>query len=134
MKDDCIFCKIIGGKIPCYKIYEDENVLVFLDIAADYFGHTLVIPKKHYKNILDCPNKVLSDVMEVVQKISKHYVENCGFDGVNVINANEASAEQSVFHLHFHIIPRKQDDDFSLWVGENGKCVVPFDEQLERLK
>ena len=113
--NDCIFCKIIKGEIPSYKIYEDDKVYAFLDIACDAVGHTLVIPKKHFTNVLDCDKEYLDAVIEAVQKISNHYVNDCGFDGVNVLNASGASAEQSVFHLHFHIVPRKQNDGLRMW-------------------
>ena len=111
----CIFCKIINGEIPSYKIYEDENSLAFLDIVDDAIGHTLVIPKKHYENILDIDNETLSKVIAVVKKISNHYVENCGYTGVNIMNASGKDAQQSVFHLHFHIIPRKDGDNMNTW-------------------
>ena len=91
---DCIFCKIIQGDIPSHKIYEDDYTYAFLDIAGDAVGHTLVIPKKHCKNILDCDSDTLSHVMDTVQKISKHYVYDCGYDGVNVLNANEQCAKE----------------------------------------
>ncbi len=113
--NDCIFCKIIKGEIPSYKIYEDDKVYAFLDIACDAEGHTLVIPKKHCTNILDCDGEYLDAVIRAVQKISRHYVEDCGYEGVNLFHAGGESAEQSVFHLHFHIIPRKSDDGLSLW-------------------
>lgn len=113
--NDCIFCKILKGEIPSYKIYENDKVYAFLDIACDAVGHTLVIPKRHYVNVLDCDKEYLDAVIEAVQLISRHYVEHCGFDGVNVFNASDASAEQSVFHLHFHIIPRKQGDGLRMW-------------------
>ena len=113
--NDCIFCKIIEGEIPSYKIYEDDKVYAFLDIACDAIGHTLVIPKKHCTNVLDCDKEYLDAVIEAVQKISNHYVNNCGFDGVNVLNASGTSAEQTVFHLHFHIIPRKLGDGLHMW-------------------
>ena len=112
---DCIFCKIISGEIPCYKIYEDEYTLAFLDISNDIYGHTLVISKKHVKNILDCDLKTLNRVMSTVKKVSNHFVNHCGFDGVNIINANNESAEQSVFHLHFHIMPRKNNDGLKIY-------------------
>ena len=108
--DNCIFCKIIKGEIPCYKIYEDEFTLAFLDIANDHYGHTLVIPKQHCENVLDCNNESLNHVIQTVKTISNHYVNNLGFDGVNILNANGKAAEQSVFHLHFHIMPRKHND------------------------
>lgn len=116
---DCVFCKIVKGEIPCYKIYENESVLAFLDIANDFLGHTLVIPKKHCKSVLDASPENLQAVILAVQKISRHYTENCGFDGVNIFNANNESAEQSVFHLHFHIIPRKSGD--LLTISPSGK-------------
>lgn len=107
--DNCVFCKIINGDLPCYKIYENEYVLAFLDISKDLEGHTLVIPKRHYKNILDCEEKYLTECIKAVQLISKHYFSK-GYNGVNILNANEQPAEQSVFHLHFHILPRKNND------------------------
>ena len=111
---DCIFCKIINKEIPSYKIYEDEYTYAFLDIAKDVDGHTLVIPKKHVTNVLDCDEETLAHVMNTVKKISNHYV-SLGFDGVNVINASGEAAEQTVFHLHFHIIPRKNNDGLHAW-------------------
>ena len=112
---DCIFCKIIDGQIPSYKIYEDEYVYAFLDNAGDVYGHTLVVPKKHCVNVLDCDGEILAKVMCAVQKIAKHYVDDCGFSGVNILNASGSSAQQSVFHLHFHIIPRKENDGIDSW-------------------
>lgn len=119
--DDCIFCKIIKGEIPCYKIYEDEYVLAFLDVAEDYFGHTLVIPKKHFENLLDIDGDYLCHVVKAVQKISQHYKDDCNFKGINIINNNGDMAGQSVMHLHFHIIPK----------GDNKKCSL--DEQRKML-
>ena len=112
---DCIFCKIIKKEIPSHIIYEDDKTLAFLDIADDFYGHTLVIPKKHYENIIDCDNLTYNAVMNTVKKISEHYVNDCGFDGVNIVNASGKEAEQSVFHLHIHIIPRKKDDGYKIW-------------------
>lgn len=131
--NDCIFCKIISGEIPSYKIYEDEYVYAFLDIAGDVYGHTLVIPKKHCENILDCDAEILSHVIGAVQKISGHFTDRCGFEGVNVLNASGKCAEQSVFHLHFHIIPRKTGDGINAWPFHD-KCDINFQEVCERLK
>lgn len=112
---DCIFCKIIKGEIPCYKIYENDYVYAFLDIASDYYGHTLVIPKEHSTNVLDITEKSLSEVIKAVKKISNHYVNNCNFTGVNILNASGEDAEQSVMHTHFHIIPRVNGDGYKCW-------------------
>lgn len=107
---DCLFCKIVKGEVPSYKIYEDENVYAFLDIANDVYGHTLVVPKKHYDNMIDCPDRTLGKIMASVRKIGNHFVNDCGFEGYNTLNNNGKSAEQAVMHLHFHIFPRKTGD------------------------
>ena len=112
---DCIFCKIVSGDIPSRKIYEDDRTLAFMDVAGDVDGHILVIPKKHCKNILDCDPDSLNAVMRTVQKVSVHLVENCGYDGVNLLNASDESAGQSVPHLHIHIIPRQHGDQIDAW-------------------
>ena len=116
----CIFCKIIKGEIPCYKIYEDDDCLAFLDIAKDIDGHTLVIPKKHCCNTLDCDDETLSKVIKCVKKISNHYVNDLKYDGIDIINANNEAAQQSVMHLHYHIIPRKNNDNVDAWPKFNG--------------
>lgn len=130
---DCIFCKIIKGEAPSYKIYEDDYTLAFLDISKDCYGHTLVIPKKHCVNILDCDKETLNKVIETVKKVSKHYVDNCGFKGVNVLNASGEEAQQTVNHLHFHILPRMNKDEFDAFPKLCG-TIVPFETQQEQLK
>ncbi len=131
--NDCIFCKIIKGEIPGHKIYEDDKTYAFLDISCDSYGHTLVVPKKHCTNILDCDEADFKAVMAAVQKISRHYVDDCGFDGVNIINASGQAAQQSVFHLHMHIIPRKNDDGLNTW-GLNDKFDLNLAEICSKLK
>ena len=112
---DCIFCKIISGQVPCMKVYEDEHTLVFMDIAGDVDGHMVAIPKNHIENILDCDTESLNRLMRAVKKVSNHCVENCGFDGVNLLNASDTSAGQSVPHFHIHIIPRRKNDEIDAW-------------------
>lgn len=130
---DCIFCKIINGELPSYKIYEDDFCLAFLDIANDIAGHTLVIPKKHYENVMTCDNKTLSRIMETCKKIGTHFVKDCGFDGFNILNACGKAAEQSVFHVHFHILPRKVDDGEKVFPHLSGAKKEPA-EICEMLK
>ena len=129
----CIFCDIVKGDIPCRKIYEDDNTLAFLDISAEVEGHTLVIPKRHYVNILDIPNEELSLVMASVKKIANHFVDNCGYTGVNILNASGEDAQQSVFHLHFHILPRYKDDGVNSW-PELPKYPDTLEQMCEKLK
>ena len=113
--DDCIFCKIASGVIQGLRIYENDETLAFMDIAKDVDGHILVIPKKHYKNILDCDSETLSAVTRTTKIISNHLTEHCGYEGVNLLNASDESAGQSVPHFHIHIIPRKKDDGIDAW-------------------
>ena len=130
---DCIFCGIVSGAIPSRKIYEDEYTLAFLDIANDIDGHTLVIPKKHTVNMLDCDIETLNQVMNTVRLVSNHYAENCGYDGIGILNANGKAAQQTVFHFHVHIIPRKNDDNQNAWPSFKG-CNHSIDEMFEKLK
>lgn len=131
--ENCVFCKIISGEFSSRKIYEDENVFAFLDIAKDVDGHILVVPKKHVKNILDCDEDTLAQLMVAVKKISNHLVDNCGYKGVNLLNASDESAGQSVPHFHIHIIPRKTDDGIDAWPKFTGSK-LDLDEMMDRLK
>ena len=131
--ENCVFCKIISGEFSSRKIYEDENTLAFLDISKDVDGHILVVPKQHCKNILDCDEQTLANVMETVKKVSNHLTNNCGYDGVNLLNSSDESAGQSVPHLHIHIIPRKNGDNIDAWPKFDG-AKEDLDETLARLK
>ncbi len=113
--ENCVFCKIVKGEIPSKKIYENEKTLCFMDIANDVDFHLIVIPKKHVKNILDCDSETLSQVFETVKTVSNYLTEKCGFNGVNLLNASDESAGQSVNHFHIHIIPRKNGDGLNTW-------------------
>ena len=112
---DCIFCKIASGEIQGMRVYEDAETLAFMDLAKDVDGHVLVIPKKHCKNSLDCDTETLSAVMNTVKKVSLHLTEKCGYDGVNLLNASDESAGQSMPHFHIHIIPRRKNDGIDAW-------------------
>ena len=118
--DDCIFCRIVSGDIPGMKIYENGMTLAFMDIAKDVDGHILVIPKKHCKNILDCDAETLAAVMQTVKTVSMHLTADCGYEGVNLLNASEECAGQSVLHFHIHIIPRRKDDQIDAWPHFDG--------------
>lgn len=117
---DCIFCKIVNGEIPSLKVYEDECTLVFMDIAKDVDGHMLAIPKAHVKSILDCDANTLGHLMSAVKKVANHCVNACGYEGVNLLNASEESAGQSVPHFHIHIIPRRSGDQVDAWPKFDG--------------
>ncbi|MBR4081751.1 MAG: HIT family protein [Clostridia bacterium] len=117
---DCVFCKIVRGDIPGFKVYEDDQTLVFMDIAGDVDGHMLAIPRKHVKSILDCDAETLACLMATVKKVASHCVDDCGYDGVNLLNASDESAGQSVPHFHIHIIPRKAGDGMDAWPKFDG--------------
>ena len=102
-----IFAKILRGELPCYKVYEDDKTLAFLDIMPRAPGHVLVLPKAPVRNILDIAPDDLAHVIKVAQKIAKVSVEVFGADGVTVQQFNESAVGQVVFHLHVHVIPRK---------------------------
>lgn len=103
-----IFAKILCGEIPCYSVYEDSQTIAFMDIMPQSVGHTLVVPKTPSRNILDADPSALSNLICIVQKISKAVKSACKADGITVMQFNEATAGQTVFHLHFHVIPRYQ--------------------------
>lgn len=112
---DCLFCKIIRGEIPSAKVYEDGYVYAFLDIAPSFPGHCLVVPKNHCRNILEIAPEEMAHIVKAVQKIAPAVLKAAGADGFNVIQNNGESAGQTVFHTHFHIIPRKAGDGLGLW-------------------
>lgn len=118
---DCIFCKIIDGDIPSAKVYEDEKVLAFLDMSQATPGHTLVIPKKHVSNIFEYDAAVASDVSTRVPKIARAIQQTFpDVKGMNIINNNGELAYQTVFHSHWHLIPRyTEDDGFSMNFANN---------------
>ncbi len=108
--DDCIFCKIVQGKIPSTKLFENKHALAFLDIFPGAKGHSLIIPKKHFTNMLDAPEKELAELIKVVKKIGTAQVKGLGAHGFNVHQSNNKEAGQVVFHLHFHVLPRREND------------------------
>lgn len=109
--DDCIFCKIVKGEIPCVKVYEDDDVLTFLDISQTTKGHTLVIPKKHYDTFLSMPKEIMHKVMNIAQTIGQSQIRNLQAKGVNILTNCYASAGQTVMHCHVHVIPRYKNSD-----------------------
>ncbi|MBI4812011.1 HIT family protein [Candidatus Falkowbacteria bacterium] len=112
---DCIFCKIVKGELPSYKVYEDRHTLAFLDISPVNYGHTLVIPKKHYVNMEEIPEKELCEVIKTVKKIGKAVKEGLGAKGYNIGVNNDPVAGQIIPHLHFHIMSRAEGDGLKLW-------------------
>ncbi len=117
-----IFCKIIDGEIPCYKIYEDQDVLAFLDISQVTKGHVLVVPKEHYETFLSTPQETMHKVMDIAQRIGQVEIKLLGAKGVNILTNCYEAAGQSVPHFHVHVIPRyEKRDGFILEMKDNSK-------------
>ena len=114
-----VFSRIIKREIPAHIVYEDDLCIAFLDIAQLTKGHTLVIPKKVYPDIYSMPEDLLKHVMGVTQKVSDAIRKAFNPDGLNVINNNGEAARQTVFHFHFHVIPRYENDDFFITYRNN---------------
>ena len=113
--DDCIFCKIIKGDLPSYKVYEDEFTLAFLDINPIAPGHTLIILKEHYQDLVATPAADLAQIISTVKKIAPAVVSSVGATGFNVGVNNGKVAGQLIEHVHFHLIPRKEGDGLGGW-------------------
>lgn len=101
-----IFAKILRGEIPCHKVYEDADAIVFMDVMPQSPGHTLVVPKAPSRNLFDADPAVLGTIVPLVQKVAVAAKSAFNADGVSVAQFNEAAGGQTVFHLHFHVIPR----------------------------
>lgn len=108
LEENCLFCKIIRGEIPCRKVFETENTLAFLDISPMTAGHTVVVPKKHYYNLLNIPEEEIKPFFLDLKKISEFLKERLKFDGFNILQNNFPAAGQVVDHFHYHIIPRRK--------------------------
>ena len=132
--DDCIFCKIISGDIPASKVYENNDVVAFLSIGPINKGHTIVIPKKHYVNSLDCDNDIFLKVMSVVHKLAPFVKNATSATGINIGINNGADAGQDVFHLHVHIIPRYDSDSFEFWPNGSYSSNDEMEEYAKKIR
>lgn len=110
---DCIFCRIVRGEIPSTRIYEDDEVLAFMDIGPLVKGHALVIPKRHVDPLTAVPPELLARVMTVVQRVASAMVAGLGADGFNIHQSNGTCAGQVVPHVHVHVVPRFEGDGHS---------------------
>lgn len=115
MKDaNCIFCKIANGEIPSRTLYEDDDFRVIMDLAPATKGHSLILPKEHYKNIYEIADDTAAKVLPLAKKMATLMTEKLGADGFNIVQNNNEVAGQTVFHFHVHLIPRYNDDNQSL--------------------
>ena len=131
--NDCIFCQIVNRKAPAKIIYENENVICFLPKKVEVYGHTLVVPKKHYADLYDIPANVLCELTKVAQKLTLEYKQKINATGMNLMHASGKDGQQSVFHFHFHLLPRFKDDGLDTWPNL-AKKDFDSEEILEKLK
>lgn len=131
-KDDCIFCKILKGEIPSYKVYEDDSFIGILDINPSAKGHVIIIPKNHAANIFELSEKDAKEIFIVAKKIAEAIKKAYQPDGINILQNNGEAAGQTVFHLHVHVIPRYKDDTIKIeW---EPKEMEDLEKVLEEIK
>lgn len=109
-KENCVFCKIVKGEIPCYKVYEDSTFLAFLDLSPINRGHSLLIPKKHFETVLDINETDFGKMMKIGKKLSAKIIKAVNANGFELCINNKKAAGQIVPHLHLHIMPRFDKD------------------------
>lgn len=109
-QESCIFCKIAAGKMPSYRVYEDDDHVAFLDINPTTIGHTLVCPKRHGEILWDMDEQEIAEVFKVASKVSKAVVFATNADGFRIMQNNGEAANQAVAHIHIHVIPSKLED------------------------
>ena len=118
---DCIFCKIIAGEIPCFKLHEDDDTLAFMDINPASEGHALVIPKEHSADVHGISDAAISSTVVTAKKIASAIEKTLNPGGMNLVQCNGPAAAQSVLHFHMHVLPRHQGDELKLnWGLEPG--------------
>ena len=113
-EQDCIFCKIISGDIPSFKLYEDDETLSFMDINPASEGHALVIPKAHAANVHEISDEAIAATVRTAKKVATAVEKTLNPDGLNLVQCNGAAAAQSIFHFHMHVLPRAESDDLKL--------------------
>ena len=119
--EECIFCRIAAGELPAQIVDEDERTVTFMDIAPATRGHLLVVPRQHSTDVLDAAPEDLTAVALAAQRAAERVMDRLGAAGVNILNSTRPAAWQTVFHLHFHVIPRYEGDPLQLpWVPETG--------------
>lgn len=111
---DCIFCKIIAGEIPSFKLYEDDATFAFMDINPANDGHALVVPKEHAKDLHAISDDAISRTVITAKKIAGAVEKAIAPGGINLVQCNGSAAGQSVFHFHMHVLPRREGDDLSM--------------------
>lgn len=131
---DCIFCKIIAGDIPCFKLYEDEDTLAFMDINPANEGHALVIPREHADDVHSVSDGAIAATVITAKKVASAVEKTLAPDGLNLLQCNGPAAGQTVFHYHMHVLPRRDGDDLKLNWGLNPGDMDALGQLAERIR
>jgi len=131
--NECVFCKIVKKEIPSRVVYETDDVICFLPNKIEVYGHTLVVPKQHFADLYDTPEHILEELAGVSKKLAIAYKDKIGATGMNLMHASGKDGEQSVFHFHFHLLPRFKEDGLKTWPNFP-KTDIDADELLKKLK
>ena len=132
--ENCIFCKIAKNEIESKVIYEDDTCMALLDINPVSEGHSIIIPKNHYESVSDVDEKILKKLILVAKEVGEKSKTLLGATGYNILNATGKDAQQSVFHLHFHVVPRYKNDNLDLWFHGKGAERVDIVKTFEKYK
>lgn len=111
--DDCVFCSIVDGEAPAYRVYEDEDTVAFLDVNPVSRGHTLVVPRDHHATLSALPAETTAATFSAARTVAEGIEDTIDPAGLNLVQSNGAAAGQDVFHVHVHLIPRREDDGIS---------------------
>ncbi len=131
---DCVFCKIVTGEVPCFKLFEDDDTLAFMDINPANPGHALAIAKEHWEDLYAVPDDLLGATARTAKRVAEAINKTLSPDGINLAQANGEGAAQSVFHFHMHILPRSTGDDLMLNWGHKLGDMDTVHEIFEKVK
>ncbi len=131
---DCIFCKIVAGEIPCFKLHEDAATLAFMDINPANGGHALAIPREHWEDIHTVPDELLAATASTAKRVAAAIAASLAPDGINLVQANGPGAAQSVFHFHMHVLPRRHGDELKINWGPRPGDLEEIKAVYERIR
>jgi len=131
---NCVFCKIVAGQIPCFKLHEDADTIAFMDINPGNDGHALAIAKAHHADLYAMPPALLGAVAATAQRVAKAVEKALAPDGINLVQANGKGAEQSVFHFHLHVLPRRVGDELRMNWGHKPGDMARVKANFEKIK
>jgi len=131
---DCLFCKIIAGDIPCFKLYENVDTLAFMDINPANEGHALIIPKEHATDVYSISENAIAATTKTAKRVAIAIRKTLNPDGLNLLQCNDEAAAQSVFHFHMHVLPRQHGDDLKLNWGLRPGDMDAIDALAEKIR